>query len=408
MKLVHTLAVCLHLWAIISTVYGGNVMLVGGGLTDENAAVWSRFIELAGGQGVARVGVITTASATPEDSATYYQDMFLAYGAASVDYIPITERSHNANDAAVADLVASQTGLFMGGGDQARILAGWVNADGSDTASLSALRGVLAAGGIVGGTSAGAACQGTGPMIDGGLSYNAVAYGAYAGGYNPDYPDDLCYIEDGGLGLVRGYVVDTHFSQRGREARLIELLLDTKTSDPSTQVAIGVDEDTGVLIAEDGTAEILGSAGGAMVVSVAAAVKDPAAPHTRTAGVRVSYFTEGDVFNLYDDSVVFPNWKTSITGNEQYIDATSSNNIFSSPNKLIREYGVFRDVAHRLWDSKVNTVTSYSYETGPTFSVTMKKEGGSAVVGDSPTLSTRVVSYLNMEVGIDYTILEEQ
>ncbi|XP_018019129.1 cyanophycinase-like [Hyalella azteca] len=407
MKLVHTLAVCLQLWAIISTVHGGNVMLVGGGLTDENAAVWSRFVELAGGEGVARVGVITTASKTPEDDYPYYQDMFMAYGAASVEWIPITQSSNNANDAEVADLVASQTGLFFDGGDRLRILAGWVNADGSDTASLSSLRGVLSAGGIVGGTSAGAGCQGTGPMIAYGLSYNAVDSGAHEGGCETANRDDLCYIEDGGLGLVRGYVVDTHFSQRGREARLIELLLDTKTSDPSTQLGIGIDEDTGVLIAEDGTAEILGSAGGAMVVSVAAAVKDPAAPHTRTAGVRVSYFTEGDVFNLYDDSVVYPSWKTPIADNELYVDATSSNNIFSSPNNPTAEDGVFRDVAHRLWDSKADSATSYSYETGPTFSVTMKKEGGTAVVGDSPTLSTRVVSYLNMEVDIDYTILEE-
>lgn len=39
---------------------------------------------------------------------------------------------------------------------------------------LSAIRNLEAGGGVVGGTSAGAACQGDGPMLEGGLSYQAL------------------------------------------------------------------------------------------------------------------------------------------------------------------------------------------------------------------------------------------
>ncbi|MBX9756323.1 MAG: hypothetical protein K2X80_16310, partial [Pseudomonadaceae bacterium] len=40
----------------------GPLVLVGGGLKDDNSAIYQRFIQLAGGSGKARIGVITAAS----------------------------------------------------------------------------------------------------------------------------------------------------------------------------------------------------------------------------------------------------------------------------------------------------------------------------------------------------------
>jgi len=37
-------------------------MVTGGGLMDDNAAVWNNIIELGGGRGIARFGVISAAS----------------------------------------------------------------------------------------------------------------------------------------------------------------------------------------------------------------------------------------------------------------------------------------------------------------------------------------------------------
>lgn len=61
-------------------------------------------------------------------------------------------------------------------------------------------------------------------MITGGTSYNALAYGAYIGDPDPDYPNDLSYDGKGGLGFLANWVVDTHFSERGREGRLIRYI----------------------------------------------------------------------------------------------------------------------------------------------------------------------------------------
>ena len=113
------------------------------------------------------------------------------YGAASATFIPVTETSNNGNDPAVADLVREQTGLFFGGGDQLRIIKA-LRPNGRDSLVLTAIKDVLRAGGVVGGTSAGTACQGTSVMITGGTSYNALQYGAYSGGPDSNYPSKLC------------------------------------------------------------------------------------------------------------------------------------------------------------------------------------------------------------------------
>lgn len=58
-------------------------------------------------------------------------------------------------------------------------------------------------------------------MVTGGVSWNALVSGASSGGPKPLRPDDLTYDEHGGLGLLPKWLPDTHFSQRGREGRLI-------------------------------------------------------------------------------------------------------------------------------------------------------------------------------------------
>ena len=59
-------------------------------------------------------------------------------------------------------------------------------------------------------------------MITSGSSWDALTYGSFSGGPKPLYPNDLTYDEKGGLGfLAAGWVIDTHFSERGRECRLI-------------------------------------------------------------------------------------------------------------------------------------------------------------------------------------------
>ena len=61
-------------------------------------------------------------------------------------------------------------------------------------------------------------------MITGGSSYEGLNNGAVSGGYKPLRPNELSYDEYGGLGFLSGWIPDTHFSERGREGRLIRLV----------------------------------------------------------------------------------------------------------------------------------------------------------------------------------------
>ncbi|KAK3867704.1 hypothetical protein Pcinc_026851 [Petrolisthes cinctipes] len=375
-----------------------DLVLAGGGLADDNADVYGTIVDLAGGPGVANIGIITTASADPLDSATFYQDLFInTYGAASATWISVTETSGNADTQEIYDLVMAQTGLFLGGGDQARIMTAWRRPNGTASLGMSAIIALEAGGGVVAGSSAGAACQGAGPMIEGGLSYQALRYGAYAGGYNPDYPDDLCYDELGGLGLLPGYIVDTHFSERGREGRLIKLLLDTGFSGRG----LGVDENSAVHIDSNGTAKVLGTAGGVLVVDVSS-VEMLAGDYSRFNNARVSFYSEGDVFSTNNDGYMMAEWKTDLTGNEYAQTAPTSSNIFSSPDANQREYGVFREMSTQLWDSKQSSSVHDSYEKNPTFVVTLNKSDGIGYGGYSSSTAIWVLSYHRMAVDIDY------
>src|SRR5206468_722813 len=85
------------------------------------------------------------------------------------------------------------TAVWMGGGDQSRLAAAY-----RGTAVERELKNVLRRGGVIGGSSAGAAVMSS-IMITGG---------------NPEAQVDT------GFGLLPGFVIDQHFHNRNRLARL--------------------------------------------------------------------------------------------------------------------------------------------------------------------------------------------
>lgn len=151
-------------------------------------------------------------------------------------------------------------GVFFTGGDQWALRRAFFhdakNTDnaqgGSDrpNAWLIALRAAWTRGDlVVGGTSAGSAVQSGAAMLSNGSSAQALRGGAIASpppvpgcgasGRCPGglHEDALTYWPGGGLGLAQGLVVDTHFSERARELRLLRLLHDS-----GARFGIGMDE----------------------------------------------------------------------------------------------------------------------------------------------------------------------
>src|SRR5687768_7935122 len=77
-------------------------------------------------------------------------------------YVPLTIDTADvwAHDRRLAELIASCDAVYLAGGDQAKHVRCLLDADGSDTPVLRAIRSVAAKGGLVSGSSAGAAAQG--------------------------------------------------------------------------------------------------------------------------------------------------------------------------------------------------------------------------------------------------------
>ena len=68
----------------------GSLVIIGGALRADNAAVWHRMVELAGGKG-ARIAVFASASANPEKSGQFFVDRFKEYGV-NAFFVPVAVR----------------------------------------------------------------------------------------------------------------------------------------------------------------------------------------------------------------------------------------------------------------------------------------------------------------------------
>ena len=173
---------------------------------------------------------------------------------------------------ATAAVPATVHGVFFAGGDQWLHRRGFFDGSDQPNAWLVTLRKAAAQGAVViGGTSAGTAVQGGAAMLSNGTSAQALHGGALArlpmdagcsaAGRCADglHEDSLTYWPVGGLGLLPGWTVDTHFSERARELRLLTLMHDANVS-----LAAGVDETSALHVVGSGpstTYEALGASG---------------------------------------------------------------------------------------------------------------------------------------------------
>jgi cyanophycinase len=188
----------------------GSLLIHGGGPLQE--AIVARFVEIAGG-GDARIVIIPTASASADATDDYEEWLapWREHHPASLVVLHARKRQQ-ADDPEFVMPLHNATGVWFGGGDQSRLEATYVG-----TAVEAAIEKVLSRGGIVGGSSAGAAFM-TRVMIDRGAVHR-------------------------GLDLLPGAVVDQHFIVRNRQERLLRVL-----AEHPDLVGFGVDERAAMLL----------------------------------------------------------------------------------------------------------------------------------------------------------------
>lgn len=212
----------------------GALVLIGGACTVHGHALRS-FLELSGARGGGRIVALTSASSDPAESAREWSSRFRSAGAFNVE-IPIYDRKDDAVDFKTARLIAEADAVFLTGGDQVKLVATLAG-----TRTEAAVRKMYCAGGVVGGTSAGAA---------------AVTELTMAGGEVDEEGNLVEQYIGPGLGLLgHDAIIDTHFSQRRRLQRLFLVVASNRQL-----FGLGIDEDTALVVRGD-VGEVIGAGG---------------------------------------------------------------------------------------------------------------------------------------------------
>jgi cyanophycinase len=188
----------------------GSLVIAGGGSLPD--AVRDRFLELAGGKD-SRIVVIPTASGKAETPRLLKTPASFRAAGAAVTVLHARSRAE-ADDPAFVQPLTEATGVWFTGGAQSRLIHTY-----RGTAVERELQKLLARGGVIGGTSAGAAVMSQ-VMILGGTTTATVGTG---------------------FGFLQGVVVDQHFLTRHRLGRLLGVL-----AEHPQFPGLGVDEQTAI------------------------------------------------------------------------------------------------------------------------------------------------------------------
>jgi cyanophycinase len=287
----------------------GSLVIMGGNIHTALERVYRRFIALGGGVDKIRLAIIPAASGAPAASGSGSVEDFVRLGvpADRIRVFPVavlddpatrdvdeSKWSGNGFDAGLARDMLDYTAVYFVGGDQIRYNQTLKKANGDDSPLLQSIRQVLANGGVVGGSSAGAAMM-CDPMICDGASMKALVAGA---AYKPDAcPEAKGVSVANGLGFFSAGLVDQHFLKRGRIGRLLVALY----AIPKFSLGLGIDEDT-ALVCQGDMVEVLG-ASGVVVVDAAAAkaaktLSWSSAEGLRAKGILLHYLEEGDRFDV--------------------------------------------------------------------------------------------------------------
>lgn len=213
----------------------GHLVIVGGVQTKEIVA---KFVELAGGEN-ARIIVIPNAGSNPVYWSEVQVKEFNELGAKS-DYLLFTKETADA-DSNLKKMDWANAVFFLGG-DQSDLTR-----DMLGTRLLQKVFEIYYRGGVVGGSSAGAAVMSE-VMITGNELLNKDSSSAFISIQKGN-------IETAkGFGFIKSAIIDQHFLKRKRHNRLITLMCEHPDL-----LGIAIDESTAIIVNPDETFEVLGN-----------------------------------------------------------------------------------------------------------------------------------------------------
>jgi len=181
-----------------------------------------------------KIVVCTVASSEPESLWEEYESAFRAIGVPHVFRLELETREEASTPRAMR-ILEGATGVFFTGGDQLKITSQL-----GDTPVFSRVQEIFESGGVIAGTSAGASAMSETMLV--------------ANNADESYRIKSALLMAPGLGLAQDLLIDQHFSQRGRMARLIGAV-----SQNPRVLGVGIDEDTAIIVERNRGFRVLGA-----------------------------------------------------------------------------------------------------------------------------------------------------
>jgi cyanophycinase len=297
----------------------GHLVIIGGGLRPENSQVFRRLVDYAGGIDRARFVVLPTASSSDRGAVEFCKSL-QRYGIppAHAEVLDVMEGNANVATEDPENLakIRAATAVFMAGGDQRRLVRSLTRNDGSDTSMLSEMRSLLARGGLIAGTSAGASAQSDVMLAVSGLPDGLIDEGldALDFGCTSDIARRGLLVTKG-LGFFTHGIIDQHFYQfRGRLGRLARAV-----SDRDIPYGFGIDENNALVATPDGPLEVVG-AGFVTIVDGGGSKGADGPLGYQINDVKISVLSDGDRFDPQTKRVAVASEKPRLLSEEAEYD----------------------------------------------------------------------------------------
>ena len=268
----------------------GYVAVVGGGAENDAPDSWSQrpyrwIVERAGGRPIAVLSAVEEGEFLPR--------YFSALGASRAYNVKVDSRAV-ADSPAAADAISRAGAVFVKGGSQWDYIRLW-----SGTKTEEAIAGVFASGGVVAGTSAGM-------HVLGGVVYDSRDGSVFPEEALRDPYDPRISFTTESLGLLPNVCFDSHFTERGRLARLAVFVARLEAERAGSGVlGIGVDDRTALVVEPNGHAEVMGVGAVTMVrVTGESRLQIERGRAPGATDLALDIVTEGFVFDLTERRVV--------------------------------------------------------------------------------------------------------
>lgn len=266
----------------------GSLVIIGGSERFRDRELWEAIVDLAGGDG-AKIAILPTAGGRQVGRICEQVVQAFKRAGAEAGVVPVvwneTDRAvyEAVVDPELVDMIRASSGVYFVGGSQGRIVDALRDGNGQETPMLAAIRDLYSSGGVIAGTSAGAAIMGHVMYRDAPAPLQILRNGVRLG-------REL----DRGLGFLDpDWFVEQHCLVRGRFARALVAM-----RSQNIPYGIGVDENTALVVRRGRQATVIGYKG-VLIMDASAAASDDDLDEFNVRNVVLSYLDRGDAIDLH-------------------------------------------------------------------------------------------------------------